>query len=31
MLYALSNVGSLLALLSYPFVVERCWGATSRR
>ena len=24
-LYALSNVGSLLALLSYPFLVERIW------
>ncbi|MDF1701307.1 MAG: hypothetical protein P1V36_09140, partial [Planctomycetota bacterium] len=25
-LYALSNVGSLLALLSYPIYVERAWG-----
>ncbi|MCA8910606.1 MAG: fused MFS/spermidine synthase [Planctomycetes bacterium] len=25
-LYALSNIGSLLALLSYPFVVEPLWG-----
>lgn len=25
-LYALSNVGSLLALLSYPFLFERVWG-----
>jgi spermidine synthase len=25
-LYALSNVGSLLALLSYPFVIEPLWG-----
>lgn len=25
-LYALSNVGSLLALLSYPFVFEPVWG-----
>jgi spermidine synthase/MFS family permease len=25
-LYALSNVGSLLALLSYPFVIEPIWG-----
>ena len=25
-LYALSNIGSLLALISYPFVVEPIWG-----
>jgi hypothetical protein len=29
-LYALSNVGSLLALLSYPFVVEPIWGRTAQ-
>lgn len=29
-LYALSNVGSMLALLSYPFVVEPIWGRTDQ-
>ncbi|MCA8919763.1 MAG: fused MFS/spermidine synthase [Planctomycetes bacterium] len=29
-LYALSNVGSLLALLSYPFVIEPLWGRESQ-
>lgn len=29
-LYALSNVGSLLALLSYPFVVEPLWSVTTQ-
>ncbi len=29
-LYALSNVGSLLALLSYPFVFEPLWGRTDQ-
>lgn len=29
-LYALSNVGSMLALLSYPFIVETIWGRTAQ-
>src|SRR5690606_23707116 len=29
-LYALSNIGSLLALLSYPFLVEPNWGRTDQ-
>lgn len=29
-LYALSNFGSLLALLSYPFVVERVWASSTQ-
>lgn len=29
-LYALSNVGSLLALLSYPFLFEPMWGRTDQ-
>ncbi|MBZ0135790.1 MAG: fused MFS/spermidine synthase [Planctomycetes bacterium] len=29
-LYALSNVGSLLALLSYPFLFESMWGRTEQ-
>jgi hypothetical protein len=29
-LYALSNLGSLLALLSYPFVVEPLWGSAAQ-
>lgn len=29
-LYALSNVGSLLALISYPFVFEPMWGRTQQ-
>lgn len=29
-LYALSNVGSLLALVSYPFVFEPMWGRTEQ-
>lgn len=29
-LYALSNVGSLLALLSYPFLFEPLWGRTDQ-
>jgi hypothetical protein len=31
-LYSASNLGSMLALLAYPFVVEPCWSlATQRR
>jgi predicted O-methyltransferase YrrM len=29
-LYALSNTGSLLALLSYPFIIEPNWGLTAQ-
>jgi len=29
-LYAASNVGSLLALLSYPWLVERYWGVSQQ-
>lgn len=29
-LYALSNAGSLLALLSYPFLVEPMWGSSKQ-
>src|SRR5690606_17474462 len=29
-LYALSNVGSLLALLSYPFIIEPAWDVATQ-
>ena len=29
-LYALSNVGSLVALVSYPFLVEPAWGSAAQ-
>lgn len=29
-LFALSNLGSLIALMAYPFVIERFWGLNSQ-